>query len=166
MLGLTRRNGETALARPYGPSVTRWDPWSDFNRIRAEMDTLFDRFFGPSLRYAEGSPGFAPAVDLYETKEEFVFNAYLPGMSREDIHLEVIGSTLHLWGERKSTLPERDAVIHVAQGAQGTFDFRYTLPVEVQADGVKATYRNGVMEVRLPKAEWAKPRPVEVQIEG
>lgn len=166
MLGLTRRDGEAAVARPYAATPTRWDPWSDFNRIRSEMDTLFDRFFGPGPRYGETAAGFAPAVDLYETKEEFVLNAYLPGLSREDIHLEVIGATLHIWGERKSLLPEKEAVIHIAQGGQGTFDFRYTLPVEVKAEEVKATYRNGVMEVRLPKAEWARPRPVEVQIEG
>lgn len=165
MLGLTRRNGETALTRPLGTTLGRWDPWGDFNRIRAEMDSLFERFFGQMPRYAEGI-GFAPAVDLYETKEEFVFNIALPGMSREDIHLEVIGNTVHVWGERKTALPEQDAVIHLAQSGTGAFDFRYTLPVEVKTDQVKATYRNGVMEIRLPKADWARPKAIEVQIEG
>lgn len=168
MLGLTRHDGGTTLARTpsSGTTIGRWDPWSEFSRLRSEMDTLFDRFFGETPRLIQGIGTFTPAVDLYETPEELVLSAYLPGMSREDIHLEVVGDTLHLWGERKPITPEKDVTIHLAQGVSGQFDFRCGLPVEVKPDAVKAVYRDGVLEVRLPKAESAKPKPVEIRIQG
>jgi HSP20 family protein len=114
----------------------------------------------------EEKVGFTPAVDLYETAEEMVLHAYLPGMSREDIHLEVVGETLHLSGETKPRTPETEATVHLAEGNYGRFDFRYTLPVEVKTDQCKAVYRNGVLEVRLPKTEAARPKPVEITVEG
>lgn len=166
MLGLARRNNKTALARPERTWIGRWDPWSEFSRIRSEMDRLFGELFGQTPRLFEGAGTFTPAVDLYETANEVVLNAYLPGMSREDIHLEVIGDTIHLWGESKSNVPEKDVTVYLAQGGFGRFDLRYSLPVEVKPEECKAVYRNGVLEVHLPKAESAKPRPVEVQIAG
>jgi HSP20 family protein len=117
-------------------------------------------------RWTAGISTYTPAVDIYETADEVVLNAYLPGMSREDIHVEVLGDTIHISGESKPNLPEKDVTVHLAQGGFGQFDLRYTLPAEVKADQVKAVYRNGVLEIRLPKAESAKPQPVEVQIEG
>jgi HSP20 family protein len=164
MLGLTRRN-ETALTRPT-TAATRWDPWGEFDRLRTEMDQMFDRFLPRTARWSEASPVFSPAVDLYETADDVVLNAYLPGMSREDIHLEVLGDTIHIWGESKPNIPEKDVTVHLVQGGFGQFDFRYRLPVEVSAEGCKATYRNGVLEIRLPKSEAAKPRSIEVQIAG
>jgi HSP20 family protein len=167
MFGLTRQNGETRLARPAAAGISRWDPWSEFNRIRQEMDNLFGGFVGVAPRATTEAFGmWAPSVDLYETADDIVLNAYLPGMSREDIHLEVLGSTIHLSGESKANIPDEGTTVHFTQGGYGRFDLRYRLPAEVSADQVKATYRNGVLEVRMPKAESAKPRAVEVQIEG
>jgi HSP20 family protein len=166
MLGALRRNGETALTRPRTEVVPRWDPWEEFAQIRTEMDRLFSGLFGPTPRWTEGASTFTPAVDLYETTEEVVLNTYLPGISREDLHIDVTGDTIRIIGETKSAVPEREVTVHVAQGGYGKFDFRYGLPLEIKPDQVKATYRNGVLEVRLPKAEVAKPRPVQVQIDG
>ena len=166
MLGLTRRDSETAVPRTEHAEMGRWDPWSEFHRLRAEMDRLFGGVIGPMPRRFEGRTGYIPAVDLYETAEEVVLNAYLPGMSREDIHLEVVGETLHLTGETKPPVPEKDTTVHLAEGNFGRFDFRYTLPVEVKTAECTAIYRNGVLEVRLPKSEAAKPKPVEIRVDG
>jgi HSP20 family protein len=166
MLGLARRNGETAVPRPERAELTRWDLWNEFHRLREEMDRLFGGVIGPIPRLAGGQTGYTPAVDLYETAEEVVLNAYLPGMSREDIHLEVVGEILHLTGETKPQVPEQDTTVHLAEGKFGRFDFRYTLPVEVKAAECTAIYRNGVLEVRLPKTEAARPKPVEITVEG
>jgi HSP20 family protein len=166
MLGLTRRNPETALAQPPRPAMERWNPWGEFDRIRAEMDRLFGGLVGTAPRWTVEPGVFTPTVDLYETTDEVVVNAYLPGMSREDIHLEVMGNTLRLYGETKPAVPEKDVTVHLAEGTYGRFEFRYALPVEVKAEECRAAYRNGVLEVRLPKAESAKPKPVEIRVEG
>jgi HSP20 family protein len=166
MFGLTRRNADTAVARPERTEIRRWDPWSEFTRIRSEMDQLFGNFFGPIPRLTSEIDAFTPAADLYETADEVVVSAHLPGVSREDIHVEVIGDTLHISGESKPTVPEKDVTVHLAQSSYGKFDFRCSLPAEVKVEQVKATYRNGVLEIHLPKTEEAKPKPVEVKIEG
>jgi HSP20 family protein len=113
-----------------------------------------------------GSHRWAPAIDLYETPEDLFLNAYLPGMSREEIHVQVEGNTVRLSGSGKPNLPEGEVTVHLAQGGFGKFDIRYTLPVEVQSDAVQAVYRNGILELRLPKAESARRRVVEVQVEA
>ena len=165
MSGLARQNGETRLAQQR-TSVDRWDPWSEFNRIRSEMDSLFGGFFGGCPQTQAVTPAqFTPAVDLYETPDEIVLNAYLPGMSREDIHVEVLGHALRLSGESKPNFPE-NARVHFTHGGYGRFNWQYRLPVEVNADQVRATYRNGILEIRLPKADSAKPRAVEIEVEG
>ena len=166
MLGLRRRENETALTRPLDTEMTPWNPWAEFDRLRAEMDRLFGGMLGPPPRLPEGYGAFRPAVDMYETADELVLNAHLPGMSREDIHLEVVGDTIHLSGETKGNLPEKDVTVHRAEGSYGRFDVRCTLPVEVKPEECKAVYRNGMLELRLPKTEAAKPKPVEIRIEG
>jgi HSP20 family protein len=166
MLGLTRGKGTAPLARAPRPEIGRYDPWTELNRFRGEIDPFFRAFFGPPFRAMEESGVFTPPVDLYETAEELVLHVYLPRLSREDVHLEVEGDTIHLWGETKPTVPEKEVTIHLAQGGYGAFDLRYRLPVEVQTEKCAATYRNGILEVRLPKVEAARPRKVEIRVEG
>jgi HSP20 family protein len=166
MLGLTRRDGDPIPARREKAEVTCWDPWGEFNRLQTEMDRLFTGLFRPAPRLMEGIPAFTPAVDVYETAEELVLNAHLPGMSREDIHVEVLGDTLRMSGETKAAVPEKEVTVHVLEGGYGRFDLRYTLPVEVKTDACKATYRNGVLEVRLPKVEEVKAKPIEIRVDG
>jgi HSP20 family protein len=144
----------------------RWDPWGEFNRLQTEMDRLFTGLFRPAPRPMEGIPTFTPAVDLYETGEEVVINAYLPGISREDIHLEVVGDVIRITGETKAAVPEKDVTVHAMEGGYGRFEIRYTLPAPVKTEACKATYRNGVLEVRLPKVEEVKAKPIEIRVEG
>ena len=130
------------------------------------MDRLFSEIFGPTPRWIDEAGGFAPTMGLYETGEEVVVQAYLPGTSREEIHVEVVWDTVHLFGESKPSVPEKNVIVHLAQGNYGKFDVRYRLPVTVNSEQAKATYRNGVLEIRLPKQEAAEPKKVEVRIEG
>jgi HSP20 family protein len=166
MFGLARRGNEVPLARPTGPEMLLWEPWPEFERLRAEMDRLFGGVMSAPKDWPAEGKAFMPTVDLYETENELVMNAYLPGLSPEDIHLEVLGDTLRLTGETKSNVPEKEVTVHRAEGAYGRFDLRYTLPVEVKAEECRATYRNGMLEVHMPKVEIAKPTPVEVRVEG
>lgn len=172
MLGLKRRENETAPARPLGTEPAAWDPWKEFTRIRTEIDHLFGEVLGTPPRLLEagypkaGEGAFVPAVDIYETAEEVVLNVHLPGISREDLRLELVGDTLHLTGETKPAVPEKEVRVHRAEGAYGRFDLRYEMPVEVKPEECKAVYRNGMLEIRLPKSEAAKPKPVEIRVEG
>jgi HSP20 family protein len=172
MLGLKRRDDETALGRALGTEVVPWNPWTEFDRLRAEMDRLFGGVLGPPPRLMKAEyplavgGTFTPAVDMYETAEEVVLNTYLPGISREDIHLELVGDTIRITGEIKAAVPEKEVTVHQAEGAFGRFDLRYALPVEVKPEACKAVYRNGMLEIRFPKAETAKPKPIEIRVEG
>jgi HSP20 family protein len=165
MFGLMHRRTAAPVVQP-PRTEPAWDPWFEWNQARPEIEPLLRAFFGPIPRPIEGRGTFTPPVDLYETAEELVLRVYLPGMSPEDVHLEVVGDTIHVWGERKPTVPEKEVTIHLAQLGYGTFDLRYALPVEVQTERCTATYRSGIIEVHLPKVATARPQPVEIRVEG
>jgi HSP20 family protein len=166
MFGLAPSKDAAPVTRPRQTEFGRWDPWVELNRFRTEIDPFIRAFFGPTSRQIGGSGTFTPPVDLYETTEELVLQVYLPGMSREDVHLEVVGDAIHLWGESKPIVPEKEVTVHLTGGYYGSFDLRYTLPVEIQSERATATYRGGILEVHLPKVENARPRSVEIRIEG
>ena len=167
MFGLVRPTRGLTGVQP--SSMQRWDPWSDMERMRREMDDLVTRAFGftpvQQLISGQGSTGLPP-VELYETEDRFLLCAHLPGMAREDINLELQANRVALWGERRAQMPAEDAKTHLNTAAYGAFRFEYELPVEIQSDNAKATYRDGILEVALPKAESARPKSLKVAIEG
>lgn len=166
MFGLVRTNPGATIQRA---GQQRWDPWSDMERMRQEMDELVTRAFGfTPIQQLVGGPTAAglPPVELYETEDRFLLRAHVPGMSREDLNLEVQAGKVALWGERRAQSPAEDAKVHVNTAVYGNFRFEYALPVEINADAAKATYRDGILEVTLPKAEPARPKSLKVAIEG
>jgi HSP20 family protein len=166
MLGLAQRNANTALQRDSQRNAARWDPWAEFGSLRQQMDELLDRFVGSSVPLMAGGFTFAPTVDVYETAEELVLLCHLPGMSQEQIQVEATQNGIRISGERRSTLPEGEGItVHRVQGNYGRFQIAYALPVPIQAEQVKATYQNGVLELHLPKVEEAKPKAIPVQIQ-
>jgi len=145
--------------------MARWDPWGDFTDLRRQMDAWFHQAAMNSSRLFGEGYHFVPPVDLYETPDEFVLLCYLPGMSQQEIQVEVTGDTVSISGERRSAIPEAEGItIHQLHGAYGQFSAAYTLPLPIQGEAVQATYQNGVLELRLPKVEAARPRTVAVQI--
>jgi HSP20 family protein len=106
-----------------------------------------------------------PAVDVYEDKDDVVIKAELPGLSKEDIGVEVADATLTIKGEKKreETIKEED--YYCCERAFGSFTRAVDLPCEVQADQVKASFKNGVLEVRMPKTEEAKNKSITVTID-
>lgn len=159
---LARRNGNPA-ARP-----TRWDPWTEMARTRQEMDDLVTRVFGftPLSQMVGGAAPGTPPAEFYETAEQFVLRLHLPGMAREDINLEVNAERVALWGERRAQLPVEEAKVHFNTVGTGSFRFETALPVKIKPEEVRAGYRDGVLEVTLPKAEADKPNAIKVAIEG
>ena len=148
-------------------AIVRWDPFRDIISLRERMDKLFEdslsRFRTPD---EETMPTFwSPAVDIYETDEHIVLKAELPGVDRKEVSVEVKDNTLLLKGERKREKELKEENFHRIERSYGTFMRSFSLPVTVKQDEVKARFKDGILEVTLPKAEVAKPKQVKVEVE-
>src|SRR4030095_2764945 len=130
--------------RPGNQSAVRWDPFQGVGGLQSEMNRMFDGFFGQSLAGLDRV--WAPAVDVFETKDDLMVRAELPGMTEKDVELSITGDVMTIKGERS--------------GGRwyGKCERSLTLPIPIQAEKVKATYRDGVLTIQLPKAEEVKPR--------
>jgi len=148
--------------RPF-VSVDRWDPFRNMPDIQGEVNRLFDNFLG---RPATGSQPrtWAPVLDIHETKDDLVLNFELPGVNDKDVSLSITGDLLTLKGERATNRDLKNESASHVERVHGKFERSVQLPMPVQADKVKATYRDGVLEVKLPKAEEVKPKEIKIDI--
>lgn len=147
--------------RPFGLStMDRWEPFRVFD-IQNEVNRLFDNFFGRSAGAAAGRT-WMPPVDMYATKDDLVLTVELPGVNEKDVSVTITGDLLTIKGERhfENQVKEQE-VLHLERN-YGKFERLIQLPMAVQADRVKATYRDGVLEVKLPKAEELKPKEIKI----
>jgi len=143
-------------------NLMRWTPNGDWMEVHGEVGRLFDSLLGDT---ATGTPGrWAPAVDVRETAEEFFVRMDLPGVASKDVKVSVFEDTLTVSGERRESTEAKDVKWHYVERSHGSFERRFQLGKTVQADKVSATYQDGVLEIRVPKAEQAKPREIQVQI--
>lgn len=140
--------------------------WDELSSARREMDRVFDRFFNPST--TEGLSIWAPAVDVRETNDELHVTAELPGLKPEDVNVTVENGVLTISGEKKQEVQEgkEDGDYYLFERRYGRFERSFTLPRSVNADRVKARFENGILTVALPKAEEAKPRKVQIEVNG
>jgi len=147
-------------------ALIRWDPFREMSSLQERMNRLMSDFrtrspFGEE-EMAQGS--WIPAVDIYETKESIVLNVELPGVTKEDIALEVKDSTLTIKGEKKLEKNVTEENFHRMERSYGSFTRAFTLPSTVQQDKVKAKFRDGILEIMLPKAEEARPKQIKVDV--
>ena len=147
-------------------TLIRWTPPRNTGLLdlRSEMDRLLDNFVNTRSLPAQDADIFSPPVDIEETPEAFVLRADLPGMTQKDVKVNFTGDTLTLRGERKRESETREGSLHRSERVYGAFERTFTLTSPVRGDQIKATYRDGVLEIRVPKAEEAKVREIEVQI--
>ena len=131
--------------------------WPGFGRLLNLNDEL-DRLFETSLQ------AWAPALDVHEDKDKFTVNLELPGLKHEDIDVHLEDGSLIISGERKSEAVTEGTEVHRQERYYGKFSRALTLPTAVAADKVKATYKDGILTVTLPKAEEAKPKQIDVTI--
>jgi HSP20 family protein len=144
--------------RPFSQTL---DPSRDLSDIQTQMNRLFDNFLGqPTTSPVERV--WAPAADMYETKNEVVISAELPGMNEKDIHLSITGDLLTIQGERQWPEGVQDASHYRRERWFGKFERTFSLPMPVEIGQVKATYRDGVLTVKLPKAEEIKPKEIKI----
>ena len=154
-------------------AIVRFDPFRELDRLQNEVNRLFEGYTQAPEQRSNGGGGngplttarlWSPAVDVAENQNEIVLRAELPGMKQEDIDIELTGDTLTLRGDRKFENEERREDFVRVERAYGRFQRSFTLGVPVQHDQVKASYRDGVLEVHLPKSEDTKPRKVQVSV--
>jgi HSP20 family protein len=124
------------------------------------MDSLWDSVFG--LRRGTRAAGVFPALNIYENEEALTVTAEVPGVGPEDLHIEVEDNNLILRGERKITHEDETVSYHRREREAGTFHRILSLPVAVDTSQVRASCRNGVLEVLLPKAPEARPTKIQV----
>jgi HSP20 family protein len=149
-------------------ALIRWEPVRELNTIQSEMNRLFNTFFdAPTTTNGAGNRSFRrwiPAMDLVETEGEFVLRADLPGLSEEDVNIELEDNVLTIKGERKAEHEERKEGYYRVERSSGAFSRSLTLPEGVDAEAVKASFDRGVLEVRIPKPEERKPRKVAISV--
>ena len=147
-------------------TLIRWNPRRDapvLTSLQTEMDRLFQDILSP-LPFRQAWSAVAPAVDVEETADGYLFRADLPGVDPKNVKITVSGDTLTLRGERKREEKQTNGNLHRFERAHGVFERAFTLGMPVRADQVQASYKDGVLEIRVPKAEEAKSREIEVQV--
>jgi HSP20 family protein len=138
---------------------------SDLGELQHDMNRLFDTFFGrPSTQVRATERVWAPLMDMRETKDDVVLTFDLPGISEKELSLTITGDVLTVRGERRFETADKDDSHHRVERVYGKFERTVALPLAVQADKVKATYRDGVLEVRLPKIEQVKPKQIKIDL--
>lgn len=141
--------------------LTRWgyrapSVWNEMSRLSREMDRLFGE-----ARSTSGS-GVFPPLNLYDDGESLVVRAEVPGIDPSDLELSATMNSLTIKGERKRPDFDDKASVHRRERSHGTFSRSVNLPQEIEPDKVQASYKLGVLEVMLPKAEEAKPRKIAI----
>ena len=146
-------------------ALARWTPMRNLASFQDEMNRMFDQFFrgGNGEEAGWGVRPWAPPVDIYETDDALILKAELPGMSKDDVSVEVHQNTLRLRGERKHEAEVKEDRYHRVERAYGTFQRSFVLPTVVDQEHVQATYKDGILELRLPKSEAAKPKRIAIQ---
>ena len=139
-------------------SLTRWDPFREFNMLTPR----FGGFFGKEWDAPLSTRAWNPSVDIFETENEVVFKAELPGMDAKDIEVKLENNVLTLKGERHFEKETKEENYHRVEREFGTFHRTFTVPGAVNAEKVMAEYKDGVLKVVLPKKEETKARPIKV----
>jgi HSP20 family protein len=143
--------------------LVRWDQIEGLNRNQSRLNELFGDTFGRT-RAQQNAGVWYPPVDILESKDSYLIRAELPGMRNEDLKTEVNDGILTLSGERKFEEPANGVEYHRVERVAGKFSRSFHLPQTVKYDGIKATYRDGMLEVEVPKADEAKPRQIAISL--
>jgi len=136
-------------------NLVKWTPFRELEDIQ----TRLNRFFAESPVY-----DWAPAVDIQETEKEYVIKAELPDVKREDVKIEMLEGVLTISGERKQEKEEKGKTFHKMERSFGKFVRQFELPVEVDAGKIEAQFKDGMLNVHLPKTAVPKPKPIEVKV--
>ena len=148
------------------PTMTRWNPFKDLEEMEKRLSTYVDR---SAVRTEAGKEAmtvaeWSPIVDITEDDKEYLIKADLPDVKKEDVKLTVQDDVMCISGERKYEKEETGKKYHRVERAYGSFMRSFTLPEDADGSKVSAAYKDGVLNVHLPKSEKAKPKSIEVKV--
>lgn len=144
--------------------LSRWDPFKELASLRDEIEKVFDSFFGRTPHLIEREGYWVPAIDIEETDNEYIVKAELPGMKKEDIKISLTEDSLTISGERKMEKEEKGKTYHRVEMSYGKFQRSISFPSEVKPEEAKATYKDGILTITIPKSEKAKPKEIEIEV--
>jgi len=142
-------------------NLTRWEPVREMMTLREAMDRLFDDAFTRPLSLRDGWS--APAIDMYQTDNDVVVRAALPGFKADDVQINVTGDVLTIRGEIKHQDEQQEKSWHIREHRWGSFERSISLPTDVVSDRAQADFDNGILTITLPKAEEVKPKTITVK---
>ena len=142
-------------------NLIRWEPARDMMTLREAMDRLFDDAFTRPLSLRDGWT--VPAIDMYQTDDEVVVKAALPGIKADEVQINITGEVLTLKGEVRHEEDKKEKAWHIREQRWGSFERSLVLPTEVVADKTKAEFENGILTITLPKAEEVKPKVINIK---
>ena len=146
--------------------MTKWDPFKDLLTLQDRMNRLFDDSMRGVRQTDEGLAGavWSPAVDIYETDNEVVLKAEVPGVNQKDIDIQVENNTLTLRGERKIDKETARENYHRIERSYGSFLRSFTLPGTIDQEKIRADYKDGVLKIEMPKLEETKSKQIKVSL--
>lgn len=141
-----------------------WRPWREVEILRREMDRIWDRFSGEKPLEWSGRE-WTPSLDVSETQDKVVVKAEAPGIDPKEMEISLSNGVLTLKGEKRKAREEKGENYHLVERSYGSFSRSVRLPAEVQEDKVKASYKDGILTITLPKTERAKERAIKIEVE-
>ncbi|HEY83119.1 MAG TPA: Hsp20/alpha crystallin family protein [Dehalococcoidia bacterium] len=144
-------------------AIVRWEPFREMISLKDAIDRLFEDSFAKPWRLWPDQLGRELPIDMYQTASEVVVRAALPGVKPEEVDISITGDTLTIKGEHKEEQEIREEDYFCKECHHGSFSRSVTIPVQVQSDKAEAVFEDGILTLRLPKAEEIKPKQIKVK---
>jgi HSP20 family protein len=144
-------------------NLTRWEPAREMMTLREAMDRLFDDAFTRPLSIRDGWTMSTPAIDMYQTENEVVVKASIPGIKSDEVQINITGEVLTIKGDMKQEEERKERAWHIREQRSGSFERSVPLPTAVKTDQAEAVFENGILTITLPKADEVKPRTINIK---
>lgn len=148
-------------------AIVRWEPFRNMVTLQDRINRMFDDVFSRAGDHEEETmiADWRPSVDIYDNATAIVIKTEIPGVAKEDVSVEVRENVLILKGERKIEKEEAEGTYYRKERLYGKFQRSFTLPVETEAEKIKASFKDGVLVLEIPKPEEKKPKQIAINIE-
>jgi HSP20 family protein len=151
-------------------TLTTWNPFRELDEVQNRLSKFFGGFPAFPVRFPKNGdtlklPDWSPLVDVTEDDHEYLFKVDLPEMKKDDVKVTIENGILYISGERKTEKEEKKQKFHRLERFFGTFERSFTVPEDADATKITAEFKDGVLQVHLPKSPAAKPKPIEVKVQ-
>ncbi|NUM75178.1 Hsp20/alpha crystallin family protein [candidate division KSB1 bacterium] len=146
-------------------SIVRWSPVRDMLNMQADMNRLFGNMFDrDSYETSLGRGAWNPVVDITETADEYQVTAELPGLNKDDVKISYEGGVVTIRGEKKQEKEDKNRNYHRVERSFGMFERSFRLPTQIDVNKIEAKFKDGILGLRLPKSEEARPKEIPIKI--